>query len=57
MYGVSTQTVHPESKQILPNSYVYFNLLRDTWRIIKFYSYIQQLCALPTLYLCVLYLS
>jgi len=36
---------------------VYFNLKKPTGHLMHQQFNIQQLCALPTLYLCVLYLS
>ena len=36
---------------------IYINLLKPTGHVMHQQFNIQQLCALPTLYLCVLYLS
>ena len=51
----STYAIVPKYKRILNRN---FNLLKPTGHYSMYHQYnIQQLYALPTLYLCVLYLS
>ena len=56
---VSTLSCHPqgECNQYLAKSHKYFNLSQPTGYMMHQQFNIQQLYALPTLYLCVLYLS
>jgi len=55
-------TCYPVLKQVLMEGYIHFktsitNLLKPTGHVMHHQFNIQQLYALPTLYLCVLYLS
>ena len=54
------QIVHPSLYSFLPPRYIRrcrLNLLKPTGHVTHQQFNIQQLCVLPTLYLCVLYLS
>ena len=55
--NVSQYTVAHVCNKNQNNAYLYINLLKPTGHVMHQQFNIQQLYALPTLYLCVLYLS
>jgi hypothetical protein len=64
LFNIPNRLKQHSQQQVLPTfvtwifpSYSPFNLLKPTGHVMQHQFNIQQLYALPTLYLCVLYLS